>query len=106
MKLYINKTISAGKFYISIYITDFGAEENKKMDKFGVPSINVKPSSVYFNNKYTELIPLNGLNHSFLFNTELAANGFAATMRRRIEEAVAILKSREDKFSEIKKYEI
>ncbi len=106
MKLHINKIITVGKFYVNISVTDFSVEEKQRMDKFGVPSINIKPLYVYSNNKYMESIPLNQFDHRFPFNTEFAANGFAGVMKARIEEAVAILKSREDKFSETEQYEI
>ncbi len=99
MKVVIEKKLEAGKYHVSINVSDYSQGEIEKIKKFGAPEISISPKNIYRNGSIVSSLPIHDMNYDFKFDTEVLANNFSETMTNRIKTAVETLKSKKDEFS-------
>lgn len=99
MKVKIQKELKQGSYIVTVTVFDLTEEDQKRMEKFGFPSISVAPKWVSYRGRTVTEVPINDMSYIFVFPNEGEANTFADSMRRRIENAITDLKSKRDTFT-------
>jgi hypothetical protein len=100
MKVRVNRQLSAGVFHVNFEVSDFTAEELKKMGSFGVPPINLQWRTSG-GNRASGVIPLNQINNGLdaIFNTEADAKKYEEGVLAQIRDVMTRLRESQDKFT-------
>src|SRR3989338_9041156 len=106
MKLVIDQRLDGGVYKVKIAVSDFTASEQEKISKFGSPIISVSPQHIWTGRENIRTLPIHALGHTFTFDDEEKADKFVADMQTRIKDAIETLRSKEDKFTDRKEYEL
>ena len=98
MKVSVNRELGGGVYFVSFKVADFTAEELQKMQKFGVPVVNMKQS-----NSATIRQPLTQIVESLRapFSSQQDARAYEESVLTQIREAMKSVRERKDDFTSL-----
>jgi len=100
MKLTVNRQLSAGLYYVSFTVSDFSDEERKKMESFGVPSINLRYtlSTGATAETQTAITNINGQLKAY-FRSQKEATEYETSVRNQVTSSINWLRNQKDDFT-------
>jgi hypothetical protein len=107
MKVRVNRALSAGSYHVNFEVSDFTPQEVEKMQKFGVPAVQLRRAAAGGANTVMS-VPLNEINRRIdaTFNDEQEAVKYEEGVLRQVKAGVQRLRDSEDKFSSSNEVEI
>lgn len=99
MKVKVNRQLGSGQYSVSFDVGEFTPEEIEKMNKFGVPTINVKFMSQ--GSQKNGRIALTQLTSNLvaIFSDEADAVEYQSALLTSIKQAIDSVRMREDNFT-------
>jgi len=99
MKVKVNRELLAGVYHVNFEVSSFTVDEVTKMQKFGVPTINMKWSSPQ--GPKTGPIPINSITSRYdaVFSLEKQATDYQGDVLSQIKTAIEQLRLKKDEYS-------
>jgi hypothetical protein len=111
MKVKVNRQLSNGYYVVKFGVSDFSAEELRKMQSFGIPKISILrtvpvPGRGFVPQPLNQ--PLTQINEDLAasFASEEEANGYQESVLEQIRQAIISLRDRKDDFTSTKEVDI
>jgi hypothetical protein len=99
MKLIVNRQLTGGVYIVAFTVSDFSAEEIRKMETFGVPVISMMLKGP--TDRVNFQMPLNRIapQHKAVFSAQEEAKTYETRVVTQIRHAIESLRERADDFT-------
>src|SRR5712692_2308941 len=98
MKITVNRQLKAGIYYVGFKVGDFTDEERQKMERFGVPLIDLMYGMPGTHQKYPQGITAISETTNPGFSSEEQAKSYEGGVLAQVREKMASLRAKKDDF--------
>jgi hypothetical protein len=105
MKVKVSRSLSNGRYHVGFVVSDFTADEVKKMASFGVPVLSMRWTQN--NGPAAGPVAINQINgQTASFGLEQAAKDYEAEILNGLRTAMQSLRERKDEYTSTQEVEL